>query len=117
MHIKLGMDIAVRGGINLLVIDAVENAEEAVAARAQEMIKLLAEGRRQNLLGIAFAHRRHGIGKENAPPHNIDNISQFCNLRIQEAISGHPSHFEYAIAKDTLICQIMNGVDGSSIAE
>src|SRR5579885_1264738 len=46
MHVKLGVDIAISGGINFLIVDAVEDAEEAVAARPQEVIEFLAEGRR-----------------------------------------------------------------------
>src|SRR5579884_236941 len=97
------MDVAVGSRIDLLIIDAIQDAKEAVTARAQQVIELLAEGWRQDLLCIALAHRRNRIGEEDTTRHNIDNIRQFGDLRVEEAIGRHARYLQNSIAKDPLI--------------
>src|SRR5579883_893552 len=117
IDIEVGMDVAIGRRVHFLIVESVENAEETVAARAQQVIELLAKGRRQNLLRIAFADSRDGIGKEDTAPHDIHNVRQFRNLWVQEALGRDAGDLKDAIAEDALIGQIMNGIDGGSIGK
>src|SRR5947207_5620844 len=100
VSIETGLDIAVGGGVDFLIIDTIEDAEETFTARTQQVIKLFAEGWGQNLLSIAFTNSRHGISEENATSHNIDYMSQLSNLRIEKAVGSDPSDLKNTIAKD-----------------
>src|SRR2546423_10650890 len=53
-------------GTPLVIIDAVEDAEQVVAAGAQQAIELIAILRRLNLLGVRRADRPDAIRKD--PP-------------------------------------------------
>src|SRR2546423_1033306 len=106
--IKVGTNITIMGRIEFLIIDTIENTEETITPRAQEMIEFLAEGRRQDFLGIAFAHSSHHIGKKDASAHNIDDMSQFSDLWIDETVGSNTSHLKQPVTKDTRIGKIMD---------
>src|SRR5579875_2464104 len=76
------------------------------------MIELLTKGGSQNLLSVTLTDCGNGIGEEDTTSHDIDHVRQLRNLRIEKAIGRHPGHFEDAIAKDAVISQIMDGIDG-----
>src|SRR4051812_21415877 len=109
LSIKTTMDIAISSRVILLIIDAVKDTKHTITARTQKMIKALTKGRRQNFLSIAFADRCNRIGKQDATPHNINNICQLCDLRIEKSIGGNASNLKNTIAKYTLIREVMNG--------
>ena len=68
------MDVAVGGGIHFLVIKTIENAEQAITARTQQVIKLLAKGWSENLLGIALNDCGYSISKQDAASHYVDDV-------------------------------------------
>src|SRR5450432_1861190 len=111
----MGMNITVGRWICLLIINAIENTKETITTRAQQMIQFLSKSWCQDLLSIAFTYRGNGIRKQDTTPHDIYNVRQLGNLRIEKAASCHARDFKDTIAKNSLIREIMDCVDSSGI--
>src|SRR5260370_13889775 len=106
------MNIMVGCRVHLLVIDAIEDAEQILAARAQEWVQFLTERRGKYLLGITSTDGGDSIGKEDATSHNINDIGKLDDLGIEETTGGNASHFQDAVAENPLVGKIMDGIDG-----
>ncbi|MCX7057647.1 MAG: hypothetical protein NTZ79_10780 [Proteobacteria bacterium] len=64
--------VAVRAGVPLLVVDAVEDADDALAARAQEAVQARAVLRRADLARIAGAYRCYEVRIKDAMQQRVD---------------------------------------------
>src|SRR5262249_9699577 len=115
--VELGGDVAVGGGIHFLVVDTIEDTEETGAAGGEQGIPPLPQRWRQNILGIAAPYSRYGIGEKDAAPHNVHNISQFRNLRVEESVGGNPGNLQDTQAKNTLVSEVMYRIHGGGIGK
>src|SRR5215472_10065395 len=115
--VKLGGNVAVGGGIHFLVVDTVEDTKKTSAAGAEQVIQPLTKGWRQNLLGIALAYSRYGIGEKDAAPHNVHDIGQFRNLRVEESVGSNPGNLQDTQAKNPLVGEVMYRIHGGGIGK
>src|SRR5258708_34927249 len=106
------MNIMVGCRVHLLVIDAIEDAKQILAARAQERVQFLTERRGEYLLGITSTDGGDSIGKEDATSHNINDIGKLDDLGIEETAGRNAGHFQDAVAENPLVGKIMDGIDG-----
>src|SRR5262249_36311080 len=66
---------------------------------------------RQDLAGIAGAHRADDIGKGDATSHEVHDVGQLGDVWIEEPLRGDARDFQDAVAKDALIGQVVDGED------
>src|SRR5260221_3733989 len=90
--VEMRGDVPVASRVELLGVDAVQDAVEPVAPLAQHGIEPLAKLRREDLLRIARAHGADGVGEDDATPHQVHDIRQLGHGGIDEALLPDAGH-------------------------
>src|SRR6266571_1484772 len=114
IRIEWGMDITVSGGIHFLIVNTVEDAKQSFMARTEQVIQFLAKVGGQDFLGIALTDSRHGVSKEDATSHKVNDIRQFWDLWVEKTVVGNTGNLQNAIAEDALVGKIVDSIDGGT---
>ena len=116
VHVELDGDMWIGGRIVQLGVDAVEDAEQPVAAVAQDRVQPLPELGRQDLTGVGLADGVDDVGKEQSARHHVHDVVQIGrHVRMgDEAEIGQPGNLQHPIAEDALVLEVVRRVDGRS---
>ncbi len=101
----------------LAVVDAVDDADEMVGAGAQQRIEAEAVLRRLDLPGVGAAHRRQGVGVEQAGLQEAHPAGGEILVVEHLGVAGEPDLVEHLGREDALIAEIVQGEHGARLRE
>ena len=117
--VELRRDVRVGRRIVQLGVDPVEDAEQPVAAIAQDRVEPLAELGRQDLPGVRLADRVDDVGEQEAARHQVDDVVEIGRDvgMGDEAGLGQARDLEHPVAEDALVLQVVRGVERRDVPE
>ena len=106
-------DVLIRLRIVHIVVDAVDNACQFMAAAAQQTVHLFAVMRCLNLFGIGAAHCCQPVGIRQAALQIVHGAEEL-QLVVGEILRSQAQQLaQYGGREDTLVLQVMDGKDGA----
>ena len=108
LNVVVDIEILVCLGVVDIIVDAVDDAEELLAALAQKPLQMLAVVVVLNLLGVGLADGRYVVGIDDAGLHKVDRIEEL-KIAVVEILPVKPEHIRHDIlGEDPLIFQVVN---------
>src|SRR5215472_1089085 len=105
-------DGRIRGGVEDLDVDAVDDPIELVGVTPQQLVQALSELWRLDLFRVALAYRVHHVGEVDAAAKEVDDVVQVGNADLDQAPTLELGQPQCGRSELTLEGKVVKGQNG-----